>query len=99
MPAPLGRHGFSMLLFQDMAAIPLLALAAVLGQAAPPSASPAAAASVAWWWQLGAVAAVVLLGRYVAYPRIHAGVWPVARHNPNFRQPLRDEKCGCCDAL
>jgi len=66
MPAPLGRHGFSMLLFEDMAAIPLLALAAVLGQAAPPSASPAAAASVAWWWQLGAVAAVVLLGRYVA---------------------------------
>ncbi len=71
MPAPLGRHGFSMLLFQDMAAIPLLALAAVLGQAAPPSASPAAAASVAWWWQLGAVAAVVLLGRYVAYPVMH----------------------------
>jgi putative NADPH-quinone reductase/HAMP domain-containing protein len=71
MPAPLGRHGFSMLLYQDMAAIPLLALAAVLGQAAPPSASPAAAASVAWWWQLGAVAAVVLLGRYVAYPVMH----------------------------
>jgi glutathione-regulated potassium-efflux system ancillary protein KefC len=54
-----------------MAAIPLLALAAVLGQAAPPSASHAAAASVAWWWQLGAVAAVVLLGRYVAYPVMH----------------------------
>jgi glutathione-regulated potassium-efflux system ancillary protein KefC len=71
MPAPLGRHGFSMLLYQDMAAIPLLALAAVLGQAAPHTAASTAPAAIAWWWQVGAVAAVVLLGRYVAYPVMH----------------------------
>ncbi len=35
MPRPVGRTGFAMLLFQDIAAIPLLALAAVLGSAAP----------------------------------------------------------------
>ena len=70
MPAPLGRHGFSMLLYQDIAAIPLLALAALLGQAVPTAAAPQAT-SVGWWWQVGAVAAVVLLGRYVAYPVMH----------------------------
>jgi hypothetical protein len=38
MARPVGQSGFSMLLFQDMAAIPLLALAAVLGTAGAESA-------------------------------------------------------------
>lgn len=64
MAAPVGRSGFSMLLYQDIAAIPLLALAAVLGTAAP-AAETAAHAHQGPLWQ---VAAVVVLGRYVAYP-------------------------------
>lgn len=67
MAAPVGRSGFSMLLYQDMAAIPLLALAAVLGTANAATA-PAALAHQGPVWQVAAVAAVVLLGRYVAYP-------------------------------
>lgn len=67
MAAPVGRSGFSMLLYQDIAAIPLLALAAVLGTAAP-AAETAAHAHQGPLWQVAAVAAVVVLGRYVAYP-------------------------------
>lgn len=73
MGAPVGQKGFAMLLLQDIAAIPLLGLAAVLGSGtaavdtaqsvattADPFTSPMA--------QLGAIAAVVLIGRFVAYP-------------------------------
>lgn len=67
MAVPVGRSGFSMLLYQDIAAIPLLALAAVLGTTAPASES-AAHAHQGPIWQVAAVAAVVVLGRYVAYP-------------------------------
>jgi glutathione-regulated potassium-efflux system ancillary protein KefC len=67
MAAPVGRSGFSMLLYQDMAAIPLLALAAVLGSGAP-AAETAANSTSGPLWQAGAVTAVVVLGRYVAYP-------------------------------
>ncbi len=64
---PLGRSAFSMLLYQDMAAIPLLALAAALApQIAPQLASHSASHSP--WLQLAAVAGVVVLGRYLAYP-------------------------------
>jgi len=71
MALPVGRHGFSMLLFQDIAAIPLLGLAAALGSAAttPAAGHGAAGGGLA---QLGlqaaAVVAVVLLGRFAAYP-------------------------------
>lgn len=67
MAAPVGRSGFSMLLYQDIAAIPLLALAAVLGTSAP-AADSAAHQHQGPIWQVAAVAAVVVLGQYVAYP-------------------------------
>lgn len=71
MTLPVGRNGFSMLLFQDIAAIPLLGLAAALGTQAAPNAAQGAAHGAALggvWLQLGAVLVVVLAGRYVAYP-------------------------------
>ena len=71
MALPVGRHGFSMLLFQDIAAIPLLGLAAALGTAATAGAGGHVAAGGGLGQlglQAGAVVAVVLLGRYAAYP-------------------------------
>jgi glutathione-regulated potassium-efflux system ancillary protein KefC len=74
MPLPLGQSSFAMLLFQDIAAIPLLALAAALGTGAVVDAASMGHDSHAWWglpqwlWQVGAVAAVVLFGKFVAYP-------------------------------
>ena len=67
LPTPVGRIGFAMLLYQDIAAIPLLALAAVLGASVPASA-PAAHAYSGPLWQMGAVVAVIVAGRYGAYP-------------------------------
>lgn len=69
MDTPVGRNGFAMLLYQDMAAIPLLAVAALLGQ--PSVASAAGFDAMALLWQIAAIVAVVLLGRYVAYPVMH----------------------------
>ena len=71
MALPVGRHGFSMLLFQDIAAIPLLGLAAALGSAAAAGAGGHGAAGgglTQLGLQAGAVVAVVLLGQYAAYP-------------------------------
>jgi glutathione-regulated potassium-efflux system ancillary protein KefC len=71
MGTPMGQKAFAMLLFEDIAAIPLLALAAVLGTAAVAAAPGAHAAGDPFtspWAQIGAVLAVVLVGRYVAYP-------------------------------
>jgi len=65
MALPVGRHGFSMLLFQDIAAIPLLGLAAALGTATTAGTGGGLAQL---GLQAGAVVAVVLLGRYAAYP-------------------------------
>ena len=67
MPRPVGQKTFSVLLFQDIAAIPLLGLAAVLGTASE-AASPAAHAAQGPLVQLAAVVGVVVVGRYVAYP-------------------------------
>ncbi len=67
MDVPVGRNGFSMLLFQDIAAIPLLALAAALGTQNAPSVSAGHGHSSPLL-QVGAVLAVVVAGRYVAYP-------------------------------
>jgi glutathione-regulated potassium-efflux system ancillary protein KefC len=69
---PVGQKGFAMLLFEDIAAIPLLALAALLGSTmgTPTAVSPSAQDS-GWWgplMQLGAIAGVVLAGRFLAYP-------------------------------
>lgn len=71
MALPVGRQGFSMLLFQDIAAIPLLGLAAALGSTAATGGGGHAAAGgglAQLGLQAGAVVAVVLLGRYAAYP-------------------------------
>jgi len=67
MDVPVGRNGFSMLLLQDIAAIPLLALAAALGSQNAPSVSSGHGHSSPLL-QIGAVLAVVVAGRYVAYP-------------------------------
>lgn len=66
MARPVGQKGFAMLLLQDIAAIPLLALAAVLGSAAPEA--TASHASAGPLLQLAAVAGVVVVGRFAAYP-------------------------------
>ena len=63
MALPLGRTAFAMLLFQDIAAIPLLALAATRGTAAA-----VADAGPGPWLQLAAVVGVVAAGRWLAYP-------------------------------
>jgi Kef-type K+ transport system membrane component KefB len=65
MDKPTGRAGFGILLFQDMAAIPLIALLPLLGPALPtPSAEPG------WLVTLKALAmigAVTLAGRYLLH--------------------------------
>lgn len=69
LPRPVGQTGFAMLLFQDIAAIPLLALAAVLGSAAP--AAPETGHGGAHGGpllQAAAIAGVIVFGRHVAYP-------------------------------
>lgn len=75
LPLPIGRSAFSMLLYQDMAAIPLLALAAALSPhtgdlAASAAASAAASHATATspLVQLAAVLGVIVLGRFLAYP-------------------------------
>jgi glutathione-regulated potassium-efflux system ancillary protein KefC len=67
MAVPVGRNGFSMLLFQDIAAIPLLGLAAALGTQSAPDLN-AGHGSGGPLLQIAAVVGVVLAGRYVAYP-------------------------------
>ena len=67
MDVPVGRNGFAMLLFQDIAAIPLLALAAALGPQNAPSVSTGEGHGGPLL-QVAAVLAVVVAGRYVAYP-------------------------------
>lgn len=71
MALPIGRSAFSMLLYQDMAAIPLLALAAALGPQLAGSATAAAAHAATHHHpllQLAAVLGVIVLGRFLAYP-------------------------------
>lgn len=68
---PMGQKAFAMLLFEDIAAIPLLALAAILGTAAvaaTPNVPAAHDPFTSPWAQIAALVAVVLVGRYVAYP-------------------------------
>lgn len=75
MSMPVGRTGFSMLLYQDIAAIPLLALAATLGTQLEPDVAYTTLAHGKGHargggdilLQLGALVGVVLFGRFVAY--------------------------------
>ncbi|MEY2932000.1 MAG: hypothetical protein RL033_2749, partial [Pseudomonadota bacterium] len=64
LPTPVGRTAFAVLLFQDIAAIPLLAIVPLL--AAPVAGAPASSSGL---WPalrvLSAVVAVVVIGRFV----------------------------------
>jgi glutathione-regulated potassium-efflux system ancillary protein KefC len=67
--SPIGRSAFAVLLFQDIAAIPLVAMIPLLastGEATTLASFGLSAAKV-----VGALAAVILLGRYVARPLLH----------------------------
>jgi glutathione-regulated potassium-efflux system ancillary protein KefC len=61
--APTGVTAFSVLLFQDVAAIPLIALVPLLAPGTGSGSGPVGALRV-----VGAVAAVILLGRYLTRP-------------------------------
>ena len=62
---PFGTRSFSMLLFQDLAIVPMLTVVAALSNVPDPSANPG-------WLQavltVGALAALVIAGRYVINP-------------------------------
>ncbi len=67
LPTPTGRASFAVLLFQDIAAIPLLAIVPLLGASA--------ANSTANGWveaakALGAIASVVVIGLYLTRPAL-----------------------------
>jgi glutathione-regulated potassium-efflux system ancillary protein KefC len=67
MPTPTGRAGFAILLFQDIAAIPLLAVIALL------AVGPAASPEPFWVDALkafGAIVGVVVIGRYFTRPAL-----------------------------
>jgi glutathione-regulated potassium-efflux system ancillary protein KefC len=71
LKTPVGQASFSVLLFQDMAAIPLLAVVPLLGGGAGAAGSGWHGAARA----LGAVVAVVVIGRFLTRPllRVIAG--------------------------
>ncbi len=68
MPTSSGKAGFSILLFQDVAAIPILALLPLLGAVAGGS----EAASAGRWWEalriVAAIAGIILGGRLLLRP-------------------------------
>ncbi len=70
LSTPYGDRSFAILLFQDIAIVPLIALVGFLG-AEPTGGDPDPV-----WWQflkaLGAVAAVYFIGRYALRPLFHA---------------------------
>ena len=66
LPTPTGRHAFAILLFQDIAAIPLLAVIPLLAA----SASPAGSAWLDGLRAFGAIAGVIVIGRYLTRPAL-----------------------------
>ena len=58
LASPLGRRGFSILLLQDLAVIPILLLLGVLAQ------SEASADALAWYWGVVAILAMLMFSRY-----------------------------------
>jgi len=62
---PMGRTSFAILLFQDMAAIPILALVPVLAEGGAPSDTPGWLSAAK---ALGALAVVIVVGRYLSRP-------------------------------
>ena len=75
-----GQAGFSILLFQDVAAIPILALLPLLGTVAPAGAEPAHAGTEALK-SLAVVAAIVLGGRLLLRPVFR---WIVRSRTPEI---------------
>ena len=65
LPTPTGQSSFAVLLFQDIAAIPLLAVIPLLGVAAVASADPGWLAALK---AFGAIAGVVVAGLYLTRP-------------------------------
>jgi glutathione-regulated potassium-efflux system ancillary protein KefC len=67
LPTPTGRAGFAVLLFQDIAAIPLLAVIPLLAANATASSNP-------FWLDalkaFGAIAGVIIIGRYLTRPAL-----------------------------
>lgn len=68
-PAPIGRSAFAVLLFQDIAAIPLVAMIPLLASSGAATTLGAFALSAAK--VVGALVMVILLGRYVTRPLLH----------------------------
>lgn len=68
-PSPIGRSAFAALLFQDIAAIPLVAMIPLLASSG--ATTTLAAFSLSAAKVVGALAIVVLLGRYVTRPLLH----------------------------
>lgn len=73
MGSPLGRKGFSILLLQDMAVIPILLLVDFW---APLAAADHSAEELAWWVRPFAIIAVLLFGRFALNPALLL----IARH-------------------
>lgn len=66
LPTPLGRTSFAILLFQDITAIPLLALVPLLAQGSPDAAGSRLVGALR---VLGVIVAVLLIGRFLT-PRL-----------------------------
>ena len=64
--APVGRGAFAVLLFQDIAAIPLIALVPLLAAQAADAGNPWVDAAQA----LGAIVAVIVIGRFLTRPAL-----------------------------
>ncbi|WON77638.1 glutathione-regulated potassium-efflux system protein KefC [Serratia sp. UGAL515B_01] len=69
MPTPIGRSAFAVLLFQDIAAIPLVAMIPLLTSSG--AATTLGAFALSATKVVGALAVVVALGRYVTRPLLH----------------------------
>jgi glutathione-regulated potassium-efflux system ancillary protein KefC len=69
LPTPTGQSGFAVLLFQDIAAIPLLAVIPLLGVATAAHADPGWMAALK---AFGAIAGVIVAGLYLTRPLLRA---------------------------
>ena len=65
MPTPTGQTGFAILLFQDIAAIPLLAIVPLLGAQTVANADPGWLSALK---AFGAIGAVIVIGLYMTRP-------------------------------
>jgi glutathione-regulated potassium-efflux system ancillary protein KefC len=68
LPTPTGQSGFAVLLFQDIAAIPLLAIIPLLGVAAAHATGATESGWLAAAKAFGAIAGVIIIGLYLTRP-------------------------------